>query len=126
LPASMMRSLSFRSRWAAASKRASAEPRVVRVERDLLVLERVPLFDERARLLVALEPDDRVDVERDDFADDERARREPVPEPDLPEPPLLACGMLPPSSVTGRLPAPYLARTPGGNTPRHPETPRAR
>jgi hypothetical protein len=92
----MIRSFSLRRRCAAASKLASAVPPAVRVERDLLVLVRVPAFDERARLLVLLERDRLVLPEREDLVDDARARREPVPDPDLLEPPLLACGMVPP------------------------------
>jgi hypothetical protein len=99
----MIRSLSLRSRFAAASRRASAEPRPALVDRDLLVLDRVPLLVERERLVALeredcddVERDDLPDVERDDLPDDDRVRREPAPEPDLPEPPLLACGMLPP------------------------------
>jgi len=99
----MIRSLSLRRRCAAASKLASAAPPAVRVDRDRLVLVRVPAFGERARPLVLLERDRLVLPEREDLVPepedlvvDARARREPVPDPDLLEPPLLACGMVPP------------------------------
>src|SRR5437588_9174704 len=108
----MIRSFSCRSRWAAASKRASAEPRAAPADRDRPAPERAALFVARERLLVAPErvdfaEDERVDPDRlvpervdPDRVDDDRARP-PVPELDLPEPPLLACGLLPPSRVTG-------------------------
>ena len=104
----MIRSLSLRSRCAAASKRASAEPAAAPVDRVLPVLERELverdpverelLRVERPRLLVLLEPEDFADEEREDVA---RVRRALLPEPDVPEPPLLACGMLSPSDGLG-------------------------
>jgi hypothetical protein len=93
----MIRSLSLRRRCAAASKLASAASEAVRADRDRLVLVLPPAFDERARLLVLLERDRLLaPLDRGDSVDDDRARREPAPEPDLLEPPLLACGMVPP------------------------------
>src|SRR5438270_13376943 len=99
----MIRSLSLRRRCAAASKLASAAPPAVRVDRDLLVLVRVPAFDERARPLVLLERDrlalpEREDLvpEPEDLVDDARARREPVRDPELLDAPVLGCGRGPP------------------------------
>jgi hypothetical protein len=116
----MIRSLSLRTRCAAASKRASDDPAAGREERArLAVPDRLLLLVDRPRLPLAL---DRLPlaVDREDFAVLLRARRvaplEPDPEldlpeldlleldlpepplldPDPPEPPLLACGMLPP------------------------------
>jgi hypothetical protein len=101
----MIRSLSLRSRWAAASRRASADPAFARVERELPVVdrERPPVARVRvlplARLLLALArllpADLRVppEPERLDFVLLARVLREPLLELDLLDPPLLACGM---------------------------------
>jgi hypothetical protein len=115
----MIRSLSLRRRCAAASRRASAAGAAVRVDRDLLAVVREPLLDERARLallerarLLALaeRPPPLALPERVDFVDDDRGLREPVPDPDLLEPPLLACGMVPPCNCYWATDsAPYLA-----------------
>jgi hypothetical protein len=87
---------------ATASTRASAEPAFARVDRErvLLAFARVPVDLARvllafARLLLAAlrVPED---PERLDFAPLARVLRDPLLELDLLDPPLLACGMLPP------------------------------
>jgi len=113
----MIRSLSVRSRLATASTRASAEAAFARVERErvelafvafarvVLAFARVLLAFARllvafARLLLArlLLAALRVPEDPDplDFALLARVLRDPLLELDLLDPPLLACGMLPP------------------------------
>jgi hypothetical protein len=123
----MIRSLRVRSRLATASTRASAEAAFARVERDrpLLAFARVlvafarvvpvfarvlPVFARvlpLARLLLALArvllaalrvPEDPDPL---DFALLPRVLRDPLLELDLLDPPLLACGMLPPWTILG-------------------------
>jgi hypothetical protein len=111
----MIRSLSLRSRLAAASTRASAAPVLARVDRELPLEDRLPVARARvlplARLLLA-----RVLLARPLLADLvvlARVLRDPLLEPVLFDPPLLACGMLPPWYEIGDLRAPYLATAPG-------------
>src|SRR4051812_15134840 len=106
----MIRSLSLRSRWAAASTRASAAPAapVARLRAALLVerVDRAPLEDRallvEERALLAEErplPDERpVLLDFPVLLDRELVvRRRPEPPLELdPDPPLLACGMFPP------------------------------
>jgi hypothetical protein len=112
----MIRSLSLRSRLAAASTRASADPALARVDREAPPLEdRLPVARARllplARLLLlARLPLARVLLA--DFVVLARVLRDPLLEPVLFDPPLLACGMLPPSYELGDLRAPYLATAP--------------
>jgi hypothetical protein len=112
----MIRSLSLRSRFAAASARASAEPAFVPADRGRLLEDRVPVARVRlpplARLLLARLLLARPLLARPlpaDLAVPERVLRDPLLEPVLLDPPLLACGMLPPWYELGDLRAPYLA-----------------
>jgi hypothetical protein len=104
----MMRSFSLRSRCAAASTRASAEPAAGRVVRARpSAVDRARPVAARERLAVAeVRPEDaRVDFPppeplpadralRDPLAP--RVLRDPLLELDLLDPPLLDCGMVPP------------------------------
>jgi hypothetical protein len=117
----MIRSLSLRSRCAAASSRASGVPALgLAVERlALVVLRLARLVDELARVdrlplaafPLAAFPLDALARVPPVFAREEPDRLEPVArdlEPEPREPPLLACGMSPPVIRLKKSRAPYL------------------